>query len=85
MLFRVLVAVTCSGVRLAVDIMKVGVPRSADFSHHQGALHANVYLFATVSTQRGALSTPTVHTMDREKEGGKDSLLAKVGLLLFSS
>ena len=28
-----------------------------------------------------ALSTPTVHTTDREKEGGKDSLLAKVGLL----
>src|SRR5260221_5099737 len=28
-----------------------------------------------------ALSTPTVHTMDREKEGGKDSLSAKVGLL----
>src|SRR5258707_10054562 len=27
-----------------------------------------------------ALSTPTVHTMDREKEGGKDSLSAKVGL-----
>src|SRR5258707_2614909 len=27
-----------------------------------------------------ALSTPTVHTTDIEKEGGKDSLLAKVGL-----
>src|SRR5258707_13614203 len=30
-----------------------------------------------------ALSTPTVHTMDREKERGKDSLLAKSSLLLF--
>src|SRR5258705_4117973 len=28
-----------------------------------------------------ALSTPTVHTTDREKEGGKDSLSAKVSLL----
>ena len=35
----------------------------------------------TVSTKRGALSTPTVHTTDREKEGGKDSLSAKVSLL----
>src|SRR6266436_930248 len=34
-----------------------------------------------VSAQRGALSTPTVCTMDREKEGGQDSLLAIVGLL----
>ena len=30
-----------------------------------------------------ALSTPTVHTMDREKEGGQDSLSAIVGLLFF--
>ena len=35
-----------------------------------------------VSAQRGALSTPTVHTTDREKEGGQDSLSAIVSLLL---
>jgi len=32
-----------------------------------------------------ALSTPTVHTTDREKEGGQDSLSAKVNLLSCSS
>ena len=32
-----------------------------------------------------ALITPTVCGTDREKEGGQDSLLAKVGLLLLSS
>src|SRR5258708_8254633 len=42
-------------------------------------------LSTAVSAQRGALSTPTVHTMDREKEGGQDSLLAKSSLLLLSS
>src|SRR5258707_11716230 len=48
--------------------------------NHQATTRRKLATLCCKCTKR-ALSTPTVHTTDREKEGGKDSLSAIVSLL----
>src|SRR6266436_6224271 len=72
--------------QVLAETLALKTVQAVHWMHSMLALH-NVVLRpkgnsrACCKCTKRALSTPTVHTTDREKEGGKDSLLAKVGFL----
>src|SRR5258707_3750064 len=72
--------------QVSAETLALKTVQAVCWMHSMLALH-NIVLrpkgngHACCKHTKRALSTPTVCTTDREKEGGKDSLSAKVGLL----